>query len=546
MPTEKGSRAVQFNFVDIWEAVADRVPDRTAIVCGDRRTTYAELDDAATRFAHFLQERGVGPGDHVGMYLLNGHEYMAAFFGAMKISAVPINVNYRYVADELRYLFDDADLRAVVFHQQYLPRVEEVAGDVPGLTTFVVVDDGSGVQPNGALDARAWDDVLAGASPERDFAPRSGDDRYVLYTGGTTGMPKGVVWRQEDAFFGCIGGGDPTRLEGEVSSPEELLDRIGEHPFSFLPVAPLMHAAAQWTTLMWLFVGGKVVLMPGSMDPTSVWDAVDAEKVNLITVVGDAVVRPLMDAWDEGGGADRWDVSSLFSVGSGGAPLSASLKQRMARTFPNLVIADGFGSSETGIQGSHRVTGKDITDGKAHFSSESNAVVVDDDLKLVEPGSGVIGRVGQKGRIPLEYYGDPEKTAATLVEVGGERVILSGDMATVEADGSVTLLGRGSVCINTGGEKVFPEEVEAVLKAHPAVYDAVVVGVPDDRWGERVAAVVQTVPGATLTPEEAEAHSREHLAGYKVPRELTVVEQVVRSPAGKADYRWAKTIATGS
>jgi acyl-CoA synthetase (AMP-forming)/AMP-acid ligase II len=280
------------------------------------------------------------------------------------------------------------------------------------------------------------------------------------------------------------------------------------------------------------------------MDPEQVWDAIEAEGVNLITVVGDAVVRPLIDAWDAGGGAGRWDVSSLFSIGSGGAPLSASLKLRLAEAFPEMIIADGFGSSETGIQGSHRVAGKDVTDGKAHFSSDSNAVVVDDDLRLVAPGSGVIGRVGQKGRVPIGYHNDPEKTAKTFVEVDGERVILSGDMATVDEDGNVTLLGRGSVCINTGGEKVFPEEVEGVLKAHPAVYDAVVVGVPDDRWGERVSAVVQLVEGARLTQEEAEAHARESLAGYKVPRALTVVDVVVRSPAGKADYRWAKQIAT--
>jgi len=535
---------MEFNFADLYEAVADRVPDRTALVTGDRRTTYAELDEMANRLAHHLQAQGVAQGDHVGCYVLNGPEYMVTFFAALKIRAVPINVNYRYVADELRYLFDDAGLKAVVFHQAFLPRVEEVAADVPGLTTFIQVDDDSGEQPTGAIEVQRWADVLAAAPPERDFGPRSGDDHYVLYTGGTTGMPKGVVWRQEDAFFGCIGGGDPSRLSGIVETPEEMLERINEVPFSFLPVAPLMHAAAQWTTLMWLFVGGKIVLMPGSMDPDEVWSAIEAEGVNLITVVGDAVVRPLMDAWDAGGGVERWDVSSLFSIGSGGAPLSPALKIRMAQAFPDLIIADGFGSSETGIQGAHRVAGKEITDGKAHFSSDENAVVVDDDLKLVQPGSGVVGRVGQKGRVPIGYHNDPEKTANTFVEVDGERVILSGDMATVDEDGNVTLLGRGSVCINTGGEKVYPEEVEGVLKAHPAVYDAVVVGVPDDRWGERVAAVVQLVEGASLSQPEAEAHARESLAGYKVPRDLTVVDVLVRSPAGKADYRWAKQVAT--
>jgi acyl-CoA synthetase (AMP-forming)/AMP-acid ligase II len=535
---------MEFNFADIYEAIADRVPERTALVTGDVRTTYAELDEMSTRLAHHLQAQGIGQGDHVGCYLLNGPEYMATFFAALKIRAVPINVNFRYVADELRYLFDDADLKAVVFHRQFLPRVEEVAGEVPKLTTFIVVDDESDEQPSGAIEVQGWDDVLAGASPERDFAPRSGDDHYVLYTGGTTGMPKGVVWRQDDAFYGCLGGGDAMRIQGQVSTPEELFDRIGETPFSFLPVAPLMHAAAQWTTLMWLFAGGKIVLMPGSMEPAKVWEAVQAEGVNLLTVVGDAVVRPLMDAWDAGGGADGYDVSTVFSIGSGGAPLSPAMKMRMAEAFPDVIIADGFGSSETGIQGSHRVAGKEIGDGKAHFSSDSNTVVVDDDLNLVAPGSGEVGRVGQRGRVPIGYYNDPDKTAKTFVEVEGDRVILSGDMATVDADGAVTLLGRGSVCINTGGEKVYPEEVEGVLKAHPSVYDAVVVGVPDERWGERVSAVVQLVEGASLTEADAAAHARESLAGYKVPKALTLVDKVVRSPAGKADYRWAKQVAT--
>lgn len=539
-----GKELTTFNLADVWEAVADLVARREALVCGDRRQTFADLDARANRLAHALLDRGVEPGQHVGLYLQNGPEYLEAMLAAYKIRAVPINVNYRYVSDELRHLFRDSDLVGVIHHRLFTPRLETIAPDLPRIGWYLVVDDDSGAS-TGALPGGDYEEAMAGSSPERLFGPRSGDDPYVIYTGGTTGLPKGVVWRQEDAFFACIGGGDPMRLLGPVEGPAEVLDRIIDGTFVYLPVAPLMHAAGQWTALAWLFAGGKVVLLPGSLDPGRVWHTVEDEGVNMITVVGDAVIRPLLDAWDEAGG---FEVPSLVTIASGGAPLTATIKARLVASFPNVVVADGFGSSETGAQGAQRLEVGESSTPATRFTAYGDTTAVLDQLthEPVEPGSGSVGRVALRGRIPQGYYNDPERTAETFVMTGGHRWVLTGDMATVEADGRIQLLGRGSVCINTGGEKVFPEEVEAALKDHPGVYDALVVGVADERWGQQVTAVVQPVRGRTLSPDELADHCRASLAGYKVPRDWLFVDRVERSPAGKADYRWATALAERS
>ncbi len=521
--------ARSFAFADLWELVAEQVPDREALVCGATRLTYAQLDERADRLAAHLAGHGVGTGDRVGLYLTNSAEYVEVLLAAYKLRAVPINVNYRYVEDELRYLLADAGVAAVVHDAEFAPRMAAIAGDLPTLGHVLSLG------PD-------YEAALAAADPAPAYEERSGDDPYILYTGGTTGLPKGVVWRQEDAFYACIGGGDPMRFNGPVTEPVQVVERIlpVEQAPVFLPVAPLMHAAGQWTSLSWLFAGGKVVLLPGSLDAHQVWRTIAEEGVSLITIVGDAVARPLIDAWDEAGG---YDVPTLFSIGSGGAPLSPALRQRLQEMLPNLYLADGFGSSETGAQGTARMEAG--SDARAAFAPmDDTTVVLDEDLRPVPAGSDVIGRVARTGHIPLRYHGDPEKTAATFVEIDGRRWVITGDMATVAPDGTINLLGRGSGCINTGGEKVFPEEVESVLRQRDEVYDVLVVGAPDDRWGERVAAVVAPAPGAAVDADTLLAHCREHLAGYKVPKTVTFVDEVVRSPAGKPDYRWAKDLVS--
>jgi acyl-CoA synthetase (AMP-forming)/AMP-acid ligase II len=519
-----------FSFADVWEMAADAVPERLALVVGDQRRSYAQLEERANRLASHLVGQGVAPGQHVALYLENCAEYLEGMLACFKIRAVPINVNYRYVAGELRYLLDNSDAVGVIHGPQHAGVLASVRPELDRVRWTLE----TGAEYDSALDA---------ASPARPASPgRGDDDRYIIYTGGTTGLPKGVVWRQGDAFFTCLGGGDPMRLHGPVTSPSELPERIGEATLTYLPLAPMMHAAAQWTSFMWFFGGQTVVLMEGSLDPAKVWRTVGEEGVNMITVVGDAVAKPLLDAWDAMSEDERPDVSALFSISNGGAPMSAGCKARILDRFPTVMVNDGFGSSEAGVQGSSRVTAADVpASGAVRFSTAGAKpiLVLDDHDRPVVPGDGIVGRIVTGGRLPLEYHKDPEKTAATFLTIDGERWLITGDVATVAEDGSVELLGRGSTSINTGGEKVHPEEVEGVLHGHPSVADVLVVGVPDERWGSAVTAVVQPTAGAAPTLEELVAHCKERLSGYKAPKHLVLVDAVVRSPAGKADYRWA-------
>jgi acyl-CoA synthetase (AMP-forming)/AMP-acid ligase II len=531
---------MELNLADLFESVADTVPERLALVCGEQRRTFAELDARANRLAHFLADRGVKPGEHIGLYLYNCAEYLEAALAALKIRAVPININFRYVEAELRYLIDNADLVALLYQREFAPRVAAAgAAEFPALRTLITVADSSTAAP--ASEAIDYEDAQRHGSPGRNFAPRSADDQFIIYTGGTTGMPKGVMWRHEDLFYSGMFGGDPSGTP--VARPEELAERVAmKPPMAMMAVPPLIHGAAQLASFIAFFQGATIVLAP-RFDPAKIWQTVAAERVSTMSIVGDAMARPLAEAL-LAPDAD-YDTSSLFVMSSAGAIFSDAVKAQLRTKLPNIMLIDAFGASETGSQGMD--TG--VTPGEGpglRFKMNDRTAVLDDNLRLVEPGSGVIGRVALRRHIPLGYYKDPEKTARTFVEVDGVRWVVPGDLARVEADGTITVFGRGSVCINSGGEKIFPEEVEAALKSHPGVFDAVVVGVPDARWGERVAAVVQPRAGtAPPTLADLDAHCRTRIAGYKVPRQLNLVEQIVRSPAGKADYPWAKRLASG-
>jgi 3-oxocholest-4-en-26-oate---CoA ligase len=531
---------VEANLADLFELAVDTFPDREYLIADGKRRTYAEMDARANQLAHYLAERGVGPGDHVGIYAYNSVEWVEALWAVFKLRAVWININYRYVADELHYLIGNADLVALIHARRFSREVAGV-GDVLGeLRSCLVIDDGTDV-PNERPDAVDYESAFGGQSPERDFPARSGDDHYILFTGGTTGMPKGVVWRHEDVFY-ALGGGINQMTGERVSDPGDLARDAAEHDgITGLPIAPLMHGATQWAVMGRSFVGDRTVLV-ARFDPKDVWRLVERERVNTIMITGDAMGRPLIEALNDP--AASYDTSSLLAVTSSAATFSPSVKDDFLRHFPNLVLTDAIGSSETGGQGLTVVSpGATAMAGGPTVTGVGDPVVLDDDFNEVPPGSGVVGRVARKGNIPLGYYNDPEKTAATFPVVHGVRHAIPGDFARVEADGRITLLGRGSVSINSGGEKIFPEEVEAALKSHPAVWDATVVGVPDERWGQRVAAVVSFRPDASADLETLQAYCRTKVAGYKVPRQLHIVSQVQRSPSGKPDYRWARDVA---
>ncbi len=546
-----------FNLADCFEVVADTVPERLAVVSGDRRVDYATLDERTARFAHALADAGVGPGEHVAIYVHNRLEHLEAMLGCFKRRAVPINVNYRYGATELAYLFADAQITALVHGREYRDNVAAVVPGLPDLKLVVEIDSDAD-RAEGTAD---YETALAAAATARAFGPRSGDDHYVIYTGGTTGMPKGVVWRQEDLFFATLGAGNPGGAP--IATPEQIARTVVENKtqrlgpflgpddpvperFVVLSLGPLMHASGQWSAIGALLAGATVVIYThASVEMPRVLELVERERVVMLTFVGDTSARPLLDELDAH--PRRYDTSSVQLLGSGGAILSADVKQRLLDAMPSVVaITEAIGSSESPVQAVAvaRRNGPPLQ--TLRFDARETTMVVDDDLRPIGPGSGVVGRLATRGRVPIGYFNDVEKSARTFVEIDGERWSLPGDMATVDPDGSIRLLGRGSMCINTGGEKVYPEEVEAVVRAHPAIADAIVVGAPDERFGHQVAVVAALRdPAGTLQLDALREHCRDRLAGYKLPRALIVVDAVPRSPAGKADYRWAAAIARG-
>ncbi len=527
---------MEYNLADLFESVADAVPERTALVCDPRRLSYAQLDERANRLAQHLRRAGIGAGDHIGVHLYNSTEYVECLLAAFKIRAVPLNVNYRYVAAELRRLLHDADVVALLHQRELGPRVSEVAGDLPGLRHLLTVDDGSDAPlPDGAV---AYEAALMAEPGERDFPSRSGDDLHIIYTGGTTGVPKGVMWRQEDLFFSGMGGGNP--IGDPVGRPEEVAENaLASPPMVMFPVAPLMHGAAQLATFIGFHRGGTVVLVR-HFDAGEVWRLVEHERVTTMSIVGDAMARPLADRIAAG---PPVDTSSLMIISSAGAILSAAVRDQIGRLLPSVFLVDSFGASETGFQGMG--TAGCSPDSGLTFRMNERTCVVDDELRPVAAGSPVVGRLALRGRVPLGYYNDAVKTAEVFASHDGTRWVVPGDLATANADGTITVLGRGSTCINSGGEKVFPEEVEAALKSHPEVFDAVVVGVADERWGESVTAVVAPRAGSAPTLAELVAHCEPRLARYKLPRRLVSVDAVLRSPSGKPDYGWARLVAAG-
>ena len=521
------------NFADLFEHAVDACGERAAVACGDRLVTYRELEERANRLAHHLAGLGVGPGDHVGLYARNSLEAIETLIASCKLRAAAVNINYRYVENELQYMFADADLAALVYDRRLAPVVAAAAPAAPGLRGLVEIDDGSPpATAKTAAPATGYDAALAAAEPDRDFPARSGDDVYIIYTGGTTGYPKGVLWRHEDIWRTLAGGidfvtGEP--LPDEWAQSRKGLDN-GE--FVKLCAAPLIHGNAQVAALAGLFTGETVVLLP-AFDAHQIWRAIERHHVNVLVIIGDSMARPLVEAYLAG----DYDASSLVAVSSSAALFSPAVKDACAKALPDVVITEAIGSTETGFAGISFVNAGDPHRGGPTVMAGPDVVVLDDN-KPAAPGQ--VGRLARGGHVPLGYYQDPERTAAMFAEVDGKRYAVPGDMARVEDDGTVTLLGRGNTCVNTGGEKVFPEEVEAALKSHPDVFDALVIGVPDELLGQRVAALVQPRPGAAPDLAALAEHVRGQLAGYKVPRSIWLTEAIRRTVSGKADYAWAR------
>ncbi|MFM2301194.1 MAG: hypothetical protein RLZZ84_930 [Pseudomonadota bacterium] len=527
--------ASQFHLADLFETVAATVPERVAVIGNDVRYTFAQLNERCDRLAAGLAAHGIGRGDAVGLYLYNGPAYLETFIAACKLGAVPYNVNYRYRADELRYLFANADSAVIVHGAEFSPIVREVRGDVPTLKLTVAVEDGSGADIAGSV---AYADLLA-HEPAGPW-PRSEQDYILCYTGGTTGMPKGVMWPHRAFLFACAGAAGYFNPHGPVTVPEDIASRARDgYPLKLFPLAPLMHMAAMWAAWSAILNGVTIVLDEGrTFEPERIFDIAEREGANMIQFVGDAMATPLRDTLRANPG--RWDLSAVVNLGSGGAVFSQHLKDDLKALVPSANVTDGLGSSETGMSGLAEKSDEGVMRLPANANQQ---IIVDGRIGTV----GETGFVARTGNTPIGYYNDPVKTAETFVTIDGTLWAVSGDAGRLDPDSMITVFGRGSTCINTGGEKVFPEEVEEALRAHPAVFDAVVAGQQDDRWGERVIGVVSLRAGAQQ-PELAEVKTflADRLAGYKVPKALIWVDAVQRSPAGKQDYRWAKEVAASA
>ena len=531
-----------WNFADMWESVSDALTDHVALVQGDRRVTWSQFDDRAGRLAAALTAAGLHPGSKVASYLYNSNEYSEGVYATFKMRGVPVNVNYRYLEDELAYLIDNSDTEALLFHGELGDRVAKIRAQAPNVKAWIQVDDGAPHQDF----AIAYEDVIATHEPMPRIE-RSGDDLYFLYTGGTTGMPKGVMWRNEDLIkvlaesgYALAGAAPPEQPEAAGAIAKSVVDTGVRR--MHIPASPLMHGTGGFTSFQAMFVGtGIVTLRNRHFDAHELWQTVQRERVTQMAIVGDAFAKPMVRALEEAEAKGTpYDISSLQLVISSGVMWSTETKQAlMARG--NIICFDSLGSSEgVGFAGSINVPGSAPTTAK--FTIGTSTKVFTDDGREVEPGSDEVGMLAVGGHIPVGYYKDERKSAGTFRTIKGQRWSVPGDFARVEADNSIVLLGRGSVVINSGGEKVFPEEVEEAVKLHPDVTDCLVVGVPDDRFGEAVTAVVACREATNLTASDLD-ETLDSLARFKRPRQFVFVPEIVRGPNGKADYKWAKAQA---
>ncbi|KRO97398.1 MAG: hypothetical protein ABS11_03830 [SAR86 cluster bacterium BACL1 MAG-120828-bin5] len=536
---------MEFNAADIFEGVVQRIPDREAVVLGETRLTYKELDARANKAAHALKKLNISQGSHIGIYAFNCIEWLEIMLGAYKLCAIPININYRYVEEELKYLMNNADIEAIFFHQQFSDKLNNIADALPLLKTYVSINDGSDAKSD--LVCVDYEALIEHESEEQVPQLRSGDDQYILYTGGTTGMPKGVVWRMEDVLM-TLGGGIDAVTGEKYPTPEALADKCLQDQTTALALAPLMHGAAQWQSFNAFFSGWKLVFNDQvTFDAHHAWDLIAKERVMNLTITGDAMGRPLCDALPAA--LQRGlDLSCLFVIASSASVFSSSIKDTMITLLPNLFIIDAVGSSETGATGVniHTKDGKlKDSGGGPKFNKPDFSAILNLETQQIIPQSDTetIGYLARKGHVPIAYYKDPEKSKKTFIDVEGERFSVPGDMAKYESDGQITLLGRGSVSINSGGEKIFPEEVEMALKAHPNVFDCLVVGVKDETWGQKVVAVIQRRDSSELTLEDLKETSAKYIASYKMPKALIFSDLIERAPSGKPNYQWAQEFA---
>ncbi|TGD90024.1 acyl-CoA synthetase [Mycolicibacterium sp. CH28] len=549
------SSGVSFDLSSVFHTVATTLPDSRVLVWRNVDLTYAQMDARIDGVAHYLTAQGLGchterdqlqphesGQDHLGLYLRNGNEYLEAMVAGYRARVAPFNVNYRYVEEELLYLLNDSKAKALVYAAEFAPNVAAIRDQLPELKVLIQVADHSGndLLP-GAVD---YESIISTPVPAGGMPTPSGDDLYILYTGGTTGMPKGVLWRQHDIFMSAMGGrpfGSDTVLQSYDDLTEQARTNAGVRTVLMIP--PLMHGAAQWAAFNMISTGGWVAIPDDvdHMNAPAVMRLAERERVLSIPVVGDAIARPLLDEIETG----RYDLSGLVTISNGGAPLSPTVRERLLAALPNIMVLDAVGASETGMQMT-TMAAKGVDSKAATFTPQHDTAVISTDLSTVlQPGDGE-GWLARRAYVPLGYLNDPEKSARTFPTIDGVRWSVPGDRARLLADGQIELLGRDSVTINSGGEKIFAEEVERAVASHPAVYDVVVAGRPSERWGSEVVAIVQFAEGRSATDKELAEACRAHIAHYKLPKAFVRTDKVLRSPAGKADYRWAKALAAES